>query len=238
MSNGYVVLLSSMGSDLDIVNDARISYNRMSTRFDNKDLGVLRYLMQNKHGSPFEHTVFKFKVRCTIKEAREWFRHRWSSFNEVSSRYSPRMEDTYTPERWALRTQKGPAGRYHMEPITDQAIQLRIWDEFEAMYSDAERHYRNLLSLGVAQELASMAYPLGQMTEFVWTVNARSLCNFLSLRTHATAFLELRKKADRVLTLAKPVIPVTFNLWEQFRRPDMVTDWSDDEVLWLPEELR
>jgi thymidylate synthase (FAD) len=238
MSNGYVELQRVMGGDLDIVNDARISYNRISTHLSQRDIGVLRYLMEHKHGSPFEHTVFKFKIRCTIKEAREWFRHRWSSFNEVSSRYSPRLADTYTPEAWALRRQEGRPGAYVMKPIIDAEDQGAIWNAFSEMYADAERHYQTLLALGCAQELASFAYPLGQMTEFVWTVNARSLCNFLSLRTHETAFLELRRKADRVLQLAEPHLPVTLDLWQRFRRPDMVTDWHDDDVLWLPEDLR
>lgn len=238
MSNGYVTLIDSMGGDLSIVNAARVSYGRVSTRLNTNDIGVLRYMMEHRHGTPFEAAVAQFRVRCTIKEAREWFRYRFSSFNEHSSRYSPRIVDTYIPEGDAIRTQLGKPGRYTMEPITDPAKVYAIQEEFSQMYDDAIRHYDNLLALGAAQELASFAYPLGQMTEFVWTVNVRSLCNFLSQRMANEAMYELRRKAFAVYELIRDVAPVTFELWNTYRRPDMVTDWNEDDMIWLPEELR
>lgn len=241
MSNGYVELIERRrweGGDLPIVNAARVSYNRVSTRFDSRDYGVLNYMMRERHGTPFEAAMAQFRVRCTIKEAREWFRHRWSSFNEHSSRYSARIHDTYTPGPEAMRRQVGKPGHYQMEPITDEATIFAIQNEFAEMYADMERHYERLLELGAAQELASFAYNLGQMTEFVWTVNARSLCNFMSLRMDDRAFLEIRRKAFRVHDFARDIIPATVELWNQHRRPDMVTDWTDDDLIWLPEELR
>jgi thymidylate synthase (FAD) len=238
VSNGYVQLVDKMGGDLSIVNSARVSYGRVSTRLDSRDIGVLNYMMREKHGSPFEAAIVQFRIRCTIKEAREWFRHRWSSFNEHSSRYSPRIDDVYIPEGSAVRTQVGKPGHYRMETITDEGKIHDIQAEFVAMYTDMERHYDKLLELGAAQELASFAYNLGQMTEFIWTVNARSLCNFMSLRMGETAFLEIRRKAFKVHDFARDVIPVTIQKWNEHRRPDMVTDWSDDDLVWLPEDLR
>lgn len=238
MSNGYVQLTDRMGGDLSIVNAARVSYNRVSTKLDHRDIGVLSYMMRERHGTPFEATVSQWRIRCTIKEARDWFRYRFSSQNEHSTRYSPRIEDTYTPEPWAMRTQVGKPGHYRMEPISDPAQIFAIQSEFAEMYEDSVRHYEKLLELGLAQEAASFAYPLGQMTEFIWTVNGRSLCNFLSQRMDNRALLELRRKAFKVRDYAKDVMPVTLQLWKEYRRPDMFTDWNDDDLIWLPEELR
>lgn len=238
MSNGYVQLIDHMGGDLSVVNAARVSYNRVSTRFDTKDYGVLRYMMEHRHGTPFEASIAQFRVRCTIKEARDWFRYRFSSFNEHSTRYSPRIQDTYTPEGNAIRTQIGKPGHYQMEVITDPAKVYAIQEEFMEMYEDAVRHYDKLLELGLAQEAASFAYPLGQMTEFVWTINARSICNFLSQRMADEALFEIRAKAFKVHDFAREVVPATIELWNKYRRPDMFTDWNDDDMIWLPEDLR
>lgn len=238
MSEGYIELVDTMGGDLSVVNAARVSYGRRSLELDDKDRGVLRYMMEHKHGTPFEAAIMQFRVRCTIKEARDWFRYRFSSFNEYSTRYSPRIEDEYIPEPSAMRTQVGKPGRYTMVPITDPNVRQDIALEFESAYRDATLHYESLLKLGCAQELASMVYPLGQMTEFVWTVNLRALCNFLSQRMHETALYELRKKAYVVFARAVMFAPETMSQWAHFRQPDMMTDWNDDDMIWLPEELR
>ena len=79
---------------------------------------------------------------------------------------------------------------------------------------------------------------MAQMTEFTWIVNGRSLMNFLSLRMDGAALLELRKKAYKVHALAEPEMPVVLDLWAKHRQPDMFTDWSDDDLINIPEELR
>lgn len=240
MSNGFVRLVSKLETpaEVAVVNAARQSYGRRVDSISEKDINVLDFMMEHKHGTPFEAAVFQFHIRCTIKEARDWFRYRaGSSFNEYSTRFSPCIQDQYVPTGVAIRTGSASAKNYSLQPIEDPETRKRIVQEFEEAYADADRHYRRLLELGLAQEAASYVYPLGQMTEFTWTVNLRTLCNFWAQRTHETALLELRRKAYSVMNEVYPHAPNILVLWSTHRRPDMYTDWVEGDV-WLPEELR
>ena len=88
-----------MADDLSVVNGARVSFARHKDEMDASDEGLIRFLMRDRHGSPFEHNAFRFHVRCPIFVAREWFRHRIGSFNEFSLRYAKATDDFYVPER-------------------------------------------------------------------------------------------------------------------------------------------
>jgi thymidylate synthase (FAD) len=242
VSEGFVKLVNQMvvPGSVSIVNAARQSYGRRiaTSTLSPKDIKVIEFMMEHRHGTPFEADAYQFQIRCTIKEARDWFRYRaGSSYNEYSTRFSPRIDDVYIPEGVAIRTGKASGGSPSMEPITDFGAKQVIQREFSLMYGDAEQHYRNLLALGVAQELASMAYPLGQMTEFTWTANVRTLCNFWAQRMDQAAMLELRRKAYTVYSLVEPHIPEVLALWTKYRQPDMYTDWVEGDP-WLPEDLR
>ena len=87
---------------------------------DESDEGLIRFLMRDRHGSPFEHNAFRFHVRCPIFVAREWFRHRIGSFNEFSLRYAKATDDFYVPEAADVRTQVGKPGAYRFEPVDDE----------------------------------------------------------------------------------------------------------------------
>src|SRR3954452_23931843 len=82
LDHGFVRLDDAMASDLSVVNGARVSFARRKDELDDSDVGLIKFLMRERHASPFEHSVFRFHVRCPIFVAREWFRHRWGSFNE------------------------------------------------------------------------------------------------------------------------------------------------------------
>ena len=84
LNNGSVRLIEHMGSDVDIVNAARVSFAASQLEMDDRAKGLINFLLTNKHATPFEHVIFKFYIKCPIFIAREWFRHRWSSFNEMS----------------------------------------------------------------------------------------------------------------------------------------------------------
>lgn len=240
MSEGFVKLVNKMEvpADVTIVNCARQSYGRRIETLGPKDISVIDTMMRMKHGTPFEGPVFQFWIRCTIKEARDWFRYRaGSSFNEYSTRFSKRIEDEYIPPNSAIRTGSVSGGKFTLSPVTDSMTRALIQEEFITAYDDAKRHYENLLKLGCAQELSSMVYPLGQMTEFTWTANARTLFNFFSQRMDTAALLELRRKAYLTYSLVEPEMPEACRLWTEHRQPDMFTDWSEGDP-WLPEELQ
>jgi thymidylate synthase (FAD) len=208
LDHGFVRLDESMASDLAVVNGARVSFARHKTEMDEGDEGLIRFLMRERHASPFEHSVFRFHVRCPIFVAREWFRHRWSSFNEFSLRYAKATDDFYVPEPEDVRTQVGKPGAYSFEPVDDELAE-RTRDELREVYEHAFTTYERLVEAGVARELARSALPVGAYTEFYWTVNARSLMNFVSLRAAEAAQREIRRYADAVETFFAEKMPVT-----------------------------
>jgi thymidylate synthase (FAD) len=141
--------------------------------------------------------------------AREWFRHRVGSFNEFSMRYARATDDFYVPEPEDVRSQVGKPGAYSFEPVSDELAETTR-DELRAVYDTAYETYQRLVEQGVARELARAVLPVGAYTEFFWTVNARSLMNFVSLRAAETAQREIRRYADAVETFLAQHMPVTY----------------------------
>jgi thymidylate synthase (FAD) len=209
---GFVVLDGFLADDLSVVNSARVSFGKRKEKLDESDKGLIKFLMRERHGTPFEHNMFRFHVRCPIFVAREWFRHRVGSFNEYSGRYSELEYSAYVPELSDWRAQTGKPGAYTFESVPQQtALEAEriVGEAYDAAFSA----YNKLLSIGVAKELARIVVPVGTHTEFYWTVNARSLMNFLSLRTHDTAQLEIRRYAASVEESFASVMPVTHAAW-------------------------
>ncbi len=131
-----------------------------------------------------------------------------NSFNEFSMRYAKATDDFYIPEPDDVRTQVGKPGAYSFEPV-DPEIAEQTRDELRAVYDTAFSAYERLVELGVARELARCVMPVGAYTEFYWTINARSLMNFVSLRAAETAQREIRRYADAVEQFFANTMPVT-----------------------------
>jgi thymidylate synthase (FAD) len=209
LDHGFVRLDGSMADDLSVVNGARVSFAKHKTELDDSDAGLIRFLMRERHGTPFEHNAFRFHVRCPIFVAREWFRHRVGSFNEFSMRYARATDEFYVPEPEDVRSQVGKPGAYSFEPVSDEVAETTR-EELQAVYEHAYATYERLVEQGVARELARAALPVGAYTEFFWTVNARSLMNFVSLRAADTAQREIRRYADAVERFFEERMPITY----------------------------
>ncbi|MGB2875280.1 MAG: FAD-dependent thymidylate synthase, partial [Gaiellaceae bacterium] len=195
LDHGFVRLDDAMADDLSVVNGARVSFARRKEEMDESDEGLIRFLMRDRHGTPFEHNSFRFHIRAPIFVAREWMRHRVGSFNEFSLRYARATDDFYLPEPDDVRSQVGKPGAYSFEPVSEEIAEVTR-EKLLAVYEAAYLAYQQLVELGVARELARCALPVGAYTEFYWTVNARSLMNFLSLRNSETAQREIRRYAE------------------------------------------
>jgi thymidylate synthase (FAD) len=146
--------------------------------------------------------------------AREWFRHRVGSFNEFSARYSEVPNEFHVPLAEHIRTQTGKPGAYDFEHL--DASDSRVTMSMTAISSNniaSYKIYREMVEAGIAKEVARMVLPVSMFTQFYWTLNARSLMNFLSLRTDKNAQLEIREYADAVEQLFKDVMPVTYQAW-------------------------
>jgi thymidylate synthase (FAD) len=209
LDHGFVRLDDAMADDLSVANGARVSFARRKEELDESDEGLIRFLMRERHGTPFEHNAFRFHVRCPIFVAREWFRHRVGSFNEFSLRYAKATDDFYVPEPGDVRSQVGKPGAYSFEPVSDELAETTR-ERLQAVYETAYRAYEQLVELGVARELARAVLPVGAYTEFYWTVNARSLMNFLSLRNSETAQREIRRYAVACERFLEEKMPVTY----------------------------
>lgn len=210
--HGFVRLDGWMADDISVVNSARVSFGRRTEEMNEADKGLIKFLMRERHGTPFEHNSFRFHVSCPIFVAREWFRHRIGSFNEFSGRYSEMRQDAYVPDPLSWRKQVGKPGAYTFEEITPDQTS-RISDILESAYESSFEAYEKLLEAGVAKELARLVIPVGTFTEFYWTVNARSLMNFLSLRTHGAAQREIREYAQIVESMFAEKMPCTWQAW-------------------------
>jgi thymidylate synthase (FAD) len=208
LDHGFVRLDGAMASDLSVANAARVSFARRKEQMDEADEGLIRFLMRDRHGTPFEHNAFRFHIRAPIFVAREWFRHRVGSFNEFSMRYAKATDDFYVPEAEDVRSQVGKPGAYSFEPV-DPELAERTREELQEVYDLAFATYERLVEAGVARELARSVMPVGAYTEFFWTVNARALMNFISLRAAETAQREIRRYADVVEHFFAQQMPVT-----------------------------
>src|SRR6478736_3966749 len=178
LDHGFVRLDASMADDLSVVNSARVSFAQHSSEMTEREEGLIRFLIRERHGSPTEHNAFRFHIKCPIFVCREWQRHRIGSFNEWSARYSQLEPEFYVPAAEDVRTQVGKPGSYSFEQV-------------------------------VAKEVARNVLPVAIYTQFYWTVNARSLMNFVSLRNSETAQREIRRYAEAVEHFFAEKMPVT-----------------------------
>jgi thymidylate synthase (FAD) len=208
LDHGFVRLDDAMASDLSVVNSARVSFGRRKEELDESDEGLVRFLMRDHHGTPFEHNAFRFHIRAPIFVVREWMRHRIGSFNEFSMRYAKATDDFYVPDADDVRTQVGKPGAYSFEPVGPELAE-ETREALQAVYEQAYATYERLVEAGVARELARSVIPVGAYTEFYWTVNARALMNFVSLRAHESAQREIRRYAEAVETFLAEQMPVT-----------------------------
>ncbi|HEY8103623.1 MAG TPA: FAD-dependent thymidylate synthase [Gaiellaceae bacterium] len=209
LDHGFVRLDAAMADDLSVVNGARVSFARHKDELDDADAGLIRFLMRDRHGTPFEHNAFRFHIRCPIFVAREWFRHRIGSFNEFSMRYAKATDEFYVPAAEDVRSQVGKPGAYSFEPVEPELAE-RTREELQAVYEMAYATYTRLVDEGVARELARSVLPVGAYTEFYWTVNARALMNFVSLRAAETAQREIRRYADACEQFLAAKMPITY----------------------------
>lgn len=217
LGKGFVRLDACMADDASVVNAARVSFAKQSSEIheelSGKDKGLIGFLMRERHGTPFEHNAFRFHIKCPIFVAREWFRHRIGSFNEFSARYSEVPSEFHIPELNHVRTQVGKPGSYSFKPFEDQEDAMHVLRLMHSTTRIAFDAYDELLRMGVAKEVARMVLPVASFTQFYWTVNARALMNFMSLRTDANAQFEIREYAKAVEQLFSAQMPVTHEAW-------------------------
>ena len=211
LDKGFVELEDFMGGDLRVVNSAKVSFNKHSTEMGEKEARLINFLMKHRHGTPFEHSVFTFRIKAPIFVVREWQRHRIGSFNEMSGRYVEFEPEFYYPDIWRVPAETNKQGS--VEPEIDINWQVDANNSYLDSLQDSYERYQFLLEHGIAKEMARMVLPLSLYTEFYWTVNARSLMNFLNLRTGEDAQWEIREYGFAVQKDFMHKMPVTYKAW-------------------------
>jgi thymidylate synthase (FAD) len=204
-----VELVRVSGTDLDIVNAARVSYGKVSTQLSDRDIQLIRYLIEHDHTSTLEHNQLSFRVKAPLFVSRQWMRHRMSSFNEISYRYVASALEFYTPRVWREQDTKNRQG----------SIGGAINDQHSALYQTALDHvstvYQTLLEAGVCREQARGVLPLCTYTEFIYTCNLHSFLHFIKLRTHAGAQYEIRVYAYAMLAMVRKFFPIALDVFIQ-----------------------
>lgn len=179
-----VNLVDFMGSDGSVIRAAKVStMGNLDTDLHDVDSAkFIGFLMRNRHGSPFEHAVFTFRIHAPIFVWREFMRHRIASYNEESGRYKELAAEFYLCPADRRLVQVGKTGEYRFEPGTE--LQRTIVVNETIMRSiEAYASYRRMLEAGIAREVARTVLPLNIFSTAYVTMNARALMNFLSLRT-------------------------------------------------------
>ncbi len=205
LDKGFVRLVDFMGGDQGVVDAARVSYGGKS-KGPEADRKLIAYLMKHKHESPFEHAVFKFHVKTPIFVMRQWIRHRIASYNEISARYTEVKDEFYLPARWRAQDPKNKQGSVAADALDDAALTAKFSGQVDA----ALACYKDLLAAGVAREMARMVLPVNMYTEFYWTINARSLMNFVSLRADAHAQWEIQRYGEATAGFLRAAMPWSY----------------------------
>lgn len=178
-----VTKIRDMADDLFVIQAAKVStLGEFAGEVERSSLGFIEFLMRNRHGSPFEHAVFTFLVKAPIFVWREIMRHRIASYNEESGRYKELAAEFYLCPVDRKLVQFGKAGAYQFEHGADDQRALVV-NEMVRRSMEGYASYRRMLEAGIAREVARMVLPLNIFSSAYITINARSLMNFLSLRT-------------------------------------------------------
>lgn len=216
LDNGSIDLVSYMGSDLSIVKAARVSLGfDMENMPQNRDKGLIRYMLENRHTSPFEHVVFTFMIKAPIFVIRQWHRHRTWSYNEISGRYVEFDEnDYYVPNDLFINVQSKSNKQGRDEGVVLEAEKKRdIRHNYILACNAAFDYYEDLLELGLAREVARCVLPLSLYSRFYATVDLHNLLHFLGLRLENHAQKEIREYAKALLSLIMPIVPITLDIW-------------------------
>jgi thymidylate synthase (FAD) len=220
-----VELVKHSARDADVLFAARVSTKGEASLADvdadaSASAGLIRYLMRDRHGSPFEHAVMTFYVSAPLFVFREFQRHRMASYNEESGRYRQMRPVFYVPGPERRLQQVGKPGAYDFVEGTPEQHAL-VTARTQDACRTAWRAYTDMLDAGVAREVARIVLPLSLYSSMYVTVNARSLMNVLSLRTKREDSTfpsypqrEIEMVAEQMETAWAALMPITHAAFE------------------------
>ena len=227
LDHGFVRVVDYMGDDQAVVQAARVSYGKGTTKIS-EDRGLIRYLMRHRHSTPFEMCEIKLHVKLPMFIARQWIRHRTASINEYSARYSVLDKEFYIPNSkdLAVQSKSNRQGRGDIlsKKASDEALEIlkrdaeRCYETYEYLLN--EKSNGDIIDNdrdGLARELARINLTLNTYTQWYWKTNLHNLMNFIFLRADGHAQYEIRVYADIIYKIMKAWVPITAEAFKSYR---------------------
>ena len=209
-----VELIESMGTDLSVVNAARVSYRKAHTKFTDGDRNLLRFLKDNDHWSPFAHPTISFTITSSIAVARQLMRHQVGlAVNEVSRRYVDDEPIMDWPVEWRGRPDKGQSKQGSSGPLSTDTQDI-VDDYVEEVTKVTTKAYNALLVLGVAPEQARLVLPLALETSWRWTGSLYAFIRICRERLAPDAQVETRDVVKKICSHMFDLFPETMAIWE------------------------
>jgi thymidylate synthase (FAD) len=206
---GSIELLETFGSDLTVVNAARVSFNKEVFEMTERDAKLVAYLAKHDHVTPFFHPQARFRIKMPIFVAREWYRHQIGlARNEVSRRYVDSLPELWIPAETGLRARDPKAKQGSKEEPVEGAAELV--GRIRAHGEETVRFYNELMESGVAPEIARSVLPQGMYTEFIETGSLAAYARIWGLRTDPTAQREIQAYARGMGELLESRFPVSW----------------------------
>ncbi len=201
---GWIGLVDQMGSETTVVNAARVSFGKLRKEMNERDVFLVKYLLENHHNTPLEHVVFTFLVHCPLFVRSQWHRHRTWSYNEISRRYTEEDLEFYVPPEIRAQAENNRQASVLADVTLDQELCREL---IKRQNAAALAVYQELLEKGVCREQARGVLPQNLMTTFWATVDLSNLLKFIELRASEHAQWEIREYAEAIKKLVQPSIP-------------------------------
>ena len=224
LDKGFIEVIDHLGSDLTVVNSARVSFGKRKTEFDDNDRKLIKYLAENKHFSPFRHLITQFHIKAPEFVMRQWYKHvvgietssnssvKDHAWNEISGRYVP-VSDFYSPAQWrkqSLNNKQASEGLLENQEDAKKVFNDAMKEIFQS--------YEKLLEMGIAKEQARIILPLNQYTEVYWTASFQAIMNFLDLRDAPHAQWEIRQYAIAMKDFMYKLYPESTKIWFEVKK--------------------
>ena len=228
---GKVDYICHMGSDMTIVNSARVSFGKEVKKISAKDKKLIKYLIKHHHTSTLEHCTVTFRIKVPLYIRSQHHRHRTWSYNEISRRYTELNLEFYEPKKFRTQHKSNRQASNTDELINPMTKHHEI-DLFSGevggttISTDAmliiKRHherslllFNSLLEAGICREQARGVLPQNLYTEYYATTNLNNLFKFIKLRTHEGAQWEIQQLAKGMLDILKELYPITVEAWKE-----------------------
>jgi thymidylate synthase (FAD) len=227
---GRVELVQSVGSDVMIVNSARVSFGVHKEELDDKDKKLIRYLIKHKHTSTLEHCFVTFRVKVPLFIRSQHHRHRTWSYNEISRRYTAEKLEFYEPQKFRTQHKSNRQASNENElvdpwlTLPDQWIQGRTAaSAIRDHHEDSVRLYNELMEKGVCREQARGVLPQNLYTEYYASANMNNVLKFIDLRSHEGAQYEIQVVAKAMLQILEDLYPETIKAYYEIKNSTVVT---------------